>query len=33
MLSQRSTELLGWYRRGESVGEECPLQEALGSNK
>lgn len=29
MLAQRSQELLGRYRRGEAVGEECPLQKAL----
>ena len=29
MLAQRSQELLGRYRRGESVGEECPLKMAL----
>ena len=29
MLSQRSKELLGRYRRGEAVGEECPLKKAL----
>ena len=29
MLAQRSQELLGRYRRGESVGEECPLKGAL----
>jgi UDP-N-acetylmuramyl pentapeptide synthase len=29
MLAQRSQELLGQYRRGETVGEECPLQRAL----
>lgn len=29
MLAQRSQELLGGYRRGESVGEECPLKMAL----
>ena len=26
MLAQRSKELLGRYRRGEAVGEECPLR-------
>ena len=26
MLAQRSKELLGRYRRGEPVGEECPLK-------
>lgn len=29
MLAQRSQELLGRYRRGESVGDECPLWKAL----
>jgi hypothetical protein len=29
MLAQRSKELLGRYRRGDSVGEECPLKKAL----
>ncbi len=29
MLAQRSKELLGRYRRGESVGDECPLKKAL----
>lgn len=29
MLAQRSTELLARYRRGDSVGENCPLQEAV----
>jgi hypothetical protein len=29
MLAQRSKELLDRYRRGESVGEECPLKKAL----
>ena len=29
MLAQRSKELLGRYRRGESVGEDCPLKNAL----
>lgn len=30
MLAQRSQELLSRYRRGEAVGEECPLKKALG---
>jgi hypothetical protein len=30
MLAQRSNELLGRYRRGEAVGEECPLTKAVG---
>src|SRR5262245_47741717 len=29
MLAQRSKELLARYRRGEQVGEECPLRRAL----
>jgi hypothetical protein len=29
MLAQRSKELLGRYRRGEPVPEECPLQRAF----
>jgi hypothetical protein len=29
MLAQRSQALLGRYRRGETVGEECPLKGAL----
>lgn len=29
MLAQRSHELLERYRRGEPVGEECPLKRAL----
>lgn len=32
MLAQRSQELLGRYRREESVGEECPLRKALSSH-
>ncbi len=28
MLAQRSKELLGRYRRGEAVCEECPLMKA-----
>ncbi len=30
MLARRSQELLGRYRRGETVWEECPLKKALG---
>ena len=30
-LAQRSKELLARYRRGEPVGEECPLKKALAS--
>ena len=33
MLAQRSKELLGRYRRGEPVGEECPLRKALAGGK
>jgi hypothetical protein len=29
MLAQRSKELLARYRRGEQVGEDCPLKRAL----
>lgn len=32
MLAQRSQELLGRYRRGEVVGEECPLRKAVYSS-
>ncbi len=32
MLAQRSKELLGRYRRGEAVGDECPLKKALRGN-
>jgi hypothetical protein len=31
MLAQRSKELSDRYRRGEAVGEECPLKKALAS--
>jgi hypothetical protein len=31
MLVWRSHELLEGYRRGEAVGQECPLQTALTS--
>lgn len=31
MLAQRSKELLVRYRRGESVGDECPLRKALAN--
>lgn len=31
MLAQRSKELLARYRRGESVGEACPLTKALAN--
>jgi hypothetical protein len=30
LLAQRSKQLLERYRRGEPVGEECPLKKALG---
>jgi hypothetical protein len=33
MLAQRSQELLSRYRRGEKVGEECPLKNALTGMK
>jgi hypothetical protein len=33
MLAQRSKELLARYRRGEPVGEECPLEKALAQEK
>src|ERR1700734_3960702 len=29
MLARRSHELLDGYRRGEPVGEDCPLRKAL----
>ena len=29
MLARRSQELLQRYRRGEAVGEDCPLKRAL----
>ena len=32
MLAQRSQELLSRYRRGEAVGEECPLGRALAGD-
>jgi hypothetical protein len=32
MLAQRSQELLSRYRRGEAVGEECPLKKALAND-
>jgi hypothetical protein len=32
MLAQRSQELLSRYRRGEAVGEECPLKKALAGD-
>lgn len=33
MLAQRSHELLGRYRSGEAVGEECPISRALASGE
>jgi len=33
MLAQRSQELLSRYRRGEVVGDECPLMKALVGDK
>jgi len=32
MLARRSQESLGRYRRGERVGEECPLKRALAAD-
>ena len=32
LLAQRSKELLARYRRGELVGEECPLRRALAGS-
>lgn len=32
MLAQRSKELLARYRRGETVGEACPLRAALATH-
>ena len=32
MLAQHSKELLGRYRRGEAVGEDCPLKKALAGH-
>ena len=29
MFAQRSQELLGRYRSGEAVGDDCPLYQAL----
>ncbi len=31
MLARRSQELLGRYRRGEAVGDGCPLKQAMAS--
>lgn len=33
MLARRSHELLDGYRRGEAVGEECPLKKALATEQ
>src|ERR1019366_4680145 len=33
MLARRSHELLEGYRRGQPVGEECPLQKALAEER
>ena len=33
MLAQRSQELLGRYRSGDSVAEECPLKKALRNDE
>jgi hypothetical protein len=33
MLAQRSQELLGRYRRGEAVGDACPLKKALAGSE
>ena len=33
MLAQRSKELLSCYRRGDSVGEDCPLRRALATGQ
>ncbi len=33
MLAQRSQELLGRYRRGKPVGEDCVLRTALSANR
>ncbi len=32
MLARRSQELLQRYRRGEPIGDECPLREALAGD-
>lgn len=32
MLARRSQELLQRYRRGEPIGDECPLKRALGND-
>jgi hypothetical protein len=33
MLAQRSKEVLGRYRRGEPVGEDCPLKKAMAGGE
>ncbi len=33
MLAQRSQELLGCYRRGDAVGEDCPLKKSLARGR
>ncbi len=33
MLARRSKDLLERYRRGEPVGEDCPLMKALAAEK
>ena len=33
MLAQRSQELLSRYRRGETVGKECPLKKSLAKDQ
>ncbi len=33
MLAQRSRELLGGYRRGETVGVSCPIDRAVASTR
>jgi hypothetical protein len=32
MLARRSQELLGHYRRGEPVPDDCPLKKALAGH-
>jgi hypothetical protein len=33
ILAQRSKELLGRYRRGEPVGDECPISRAMAGGE
>lgn len=33
MLAQRSKEVLGRYRSGETIAEDCPLRKALSGNR